>query len=100
MFGQKDADPKAIAQEVGFDDHREMAQYMESKGLMWAPEKKNYVEGSIQDVEAASEEEDVLECNIVSLSEKRHSKGGQSAEVVLWVTSQRLSSNIHIPAYP
>lgn len=40
----KDADPKSIAKEMGFANHREMAEYMESKGLAWDSDKGNYVE--------------------------------------------------------
>lgn len=35
--------PKQVAQRVGFKDHKEMAQYMQSKGYEWNAEKNNYV---------------------------------------------------------
>ena len=37
-----DNDPRAIAKEFGFKDHRELGEYMESKHLFWDSEKKNY----------------------------------------------------------
>lgn len=37
-----DSDPRAIAKEFGFKDHRELGEYMESKQLFWDSEKKNY----------------------------------------------------------
>ncbi len=41
-FEQDDADPRTIAKEMGFDSHREMAEYMERKGLHWDSAKENY----------------------------------------------------------
>ncbi len=41
----KESDPKMIAEEVGFDNHKEMAEYMEDSGLIWSMEEGNYVEG-------------------------------------------------------
>ena len=43
-FDQPDADPRRIAQEIGFPDHRELAEYMESKGLFWDSDIMNYSE--------------------------------------------------------
>lgn len=37
-----DGDPRAIAKEFGFGDHRELGDYMESKSLFWDSEEKNY----------------------------------------------------------
>jgi len=37
-----DSDPRSIAQEFGFTDHRAMGEYMESKQLFWNSETKNY----------------------------------------------------------
>jgi len=45
-FAEADADAIAIATKTGFKDHREMAAYMQSKGYVWSPEKKNYVENA------------------------------------------------------
>lgn len=38
-----DSDPRTIAREFGFRDHRELGEYMESKQLLWDSGKKNYV---------------------------------------------------------
>ena len=46
LFSNSPADAREIAVKTGFKDHREMAAYMESKGFVWSPEKKNYVENS------------------------------------------------------
>lgn len=46
LFSNSSADAREIAVKTGFKDHREMAAYMESKGFVWSPEKKNYVENS------------------------------------------------------
>lgn len=40
----KDIDPRVIAKDMGFDDHREMAEYMEQKGLVWNSSEGNYIE--------------------------------------------------------
>lgn len=44
----KDADARNIAKLLGFDDHRAMGQYMETKGYLWSSEKNNYVSTLIQ----------------------------------------------------
>lgn len=41
---EKDADPRTIAKDMGFDSHREMAEYMERKGLVWDSDEGNYIE--------------------------------------------------------
>ena len=46
LFSNETADAREIAIKTGFKDHREMAAYMKSKGYVWSPEKKNYVENS------------------------------------------------------
>lgn len=38
-----DNDPRAIAKEFGFKDHRELGIYMETNNLSWDSDKKNYV---------------------------------------------------------
>jgi hypothetical protein len=50
MFDQGEADPKEIAQRIGFDTHKELAAFMKSKGYVWSSEQGNYVknDGSIQ----------------------------------------------------
>lgn len=43
LFDSDSPDPRAIARSVGLSDHRELANYMEKKGYIWSPEKRNYV---------------------------------------------------------
>lgn len=43
FFEKEDADPRVIAKQLGFSDHRELASYMKGKGYEWSSEKKNYV---------------------------------------------------------
>ncbi len=43
FFQSKDVDAKTIAEEVGFDSHKSMAQYMESEGYRWDSELGNYI---------------------------------------------------------
>ncbi|MGI6584669.1 MAG: hypothetical protein ACOX3L_01725 [Lutisporaceae bacterium] len=42
-FDGENSDPKGIAQNEGFEDHREMAEYMKTKGFEWNVYKNNYV---------------------------------------------------------
>lgn len=41
-----DIDPRELAKDMGFDSHREMAEYMEQKGLIWNSELGNYEKGT------------------------------------------------------
>lgn len=43
LFDKDGSDPKMIAKQSGFKDHKEMADYMKSKGYTWSSEKENYV---------------------------------------------------------
>lgn len=40
-----EADPKTIAEEMDFDNHIEMAEYMEEEGLVWSLDDNNYIQG-------------------------------------------------------
>ena len=42
-FEEEGMDPKVIAKQEGFKDHREMAEYMKIKGYEWNVYKNNYV---------------------------------------------------------
>ncbi|MED1873059.1 hypothetical protein [Brevibacillus borstelensis] len=44
FFEKEGADPVVIAKQLGFSDHREMADYMKGKGYEWSTDKKNYVQ--------------------------------------------------------
>jgi hypothetical protein len=46
LFKQESPDPRAIARQVGFKDHRELAEFMMRKGYVWSPEEGNYVENT------------------------------------------------------
>ena len=41
-FKDKDADPKKIAEDVGFEDHHELSTFMTSRGYTWSAERNNY----------------------------------------------------------
>jgi hypothetical protein len=42
-FNDRDADPRQIASEMGFKDHRELASFMAARGFVWSNEQKNYI---------------------------------------------------------
>ena len=43
MFTKENADPKTIAESAGFDDHIEMANYMQRQGFSWSNTQQNYL---------------------------------------------------------
>lgn len=51
LFNSKDPDPKSIAIQAGFKDHREMAKYMEEQGFHWSPDAGNYMKESSNDAD-------------------------------------------------
>lgn len=53
-FENENADPKVIAKQAGFKDHREMAEYMKNKGYEWNAYKNNYLKavGKVDEEEA------------------------------------------------
>lgn len=62
-FEEADADPRTIAQNAGFDSHKDMADYMKSKGFEWSIHKNNYVQsvGYIEPLHEEPEEESSAE---------------------------------------
>lgn len=42
-FEEANADPRLIAKQAGFKDHKEMAEYMTGKGYEWNVHKNNYI---------------------------------------------------------
>ena len=42
-FEEEDVDPKVVAKQAGFNDHKKMAEYMKAKGYEWNVYKNNYV---------------------------------------------------------
>lgn len=55
-FEEENADPRTIAQNAGFESHKDMADYMKSKGFEWSIHKNNYVE-SVGYIEPLHEEQ-------------------------------------------
>ena len=53
-FENENADPKVIAKQAGFKDHKEMAEYMKNKGYEWNAYKNNYLKavGKVEEEEA------------------------------------------------
>src|SRR6056297_1541425 len=43
MFTKEDIGPKEIAESAGFENHREMAEYMQRQGYSWSTTQQNYV---------------------------------------------------------
>jgi len=56
-FEEPDVDPKLVAKQAGFKDHKDMADYMKNKGYEWNVHRNNYV----KTVGNLNEEEEVLE---------------------------------------
>jgi len=58
-FEEENADPKVIAKQAGFKDHKEMADYMKNKGYEWNAYKSNYLKavGKIDETEQGAEPE-------------------------------------------
>lgn len=44
FFEKEGADPAVIAKQLGFSDHRELANYMKGKGYEWSTEQRNYIQ--------------------------------------------------------
>lgn len=60
LFADEDNDPKTVARNVGFNDHRELAEFMERKGYAWSRKSRNYVEKEDEESsdDIADEQED------------------------------------------
>lgn len=56
-FENENADPKVIAKQAGFKDHKEMAEYMKNKGYEWNAYKNNYLKavGKVEEKEEPPE---------------------------------------------
>ncbi|SPF47256.1 conserved hypothetical protein [Candidatus Desulfosporosinus infrequens] len=52
-FEEADIDPKLVAKQEGFKEHKEMAEYMKNKGFEWNVYKNNYVKvvGKVDDAD-------------------------------------------------
>jgi hypothetical protein len=70
MFTIENADPKTIAENAGFEDHREMADYMQRQGYSWSTTQKNYRPAENKDVEEEEEQDDTGSESAEVLAEK------------------------------
>lgn len=61
LLEKEDADVRAIAEQLGFKDHRELAEYMTIKGYDWNAEKSTYQKrlGEVQEDTAKESEADM-----------------------------------------
>ncbi|RCW58583.1 hypothetical protein [Halanaerobium sp. ST460_2HS_T2] len=57
MFIKENADPKKIAESAGFEDHREMANYMQRQGYSWSTTQQNYRPAKNKGVEEEKEDD-------------------------------------------
>jgi len=69
LFDGGEPDPRAVARQVGFKDHREMAEYLKHKGYVWSSEKGNYEElaGELVDEPVAGTERELMGGKVLSL---------------------------------
>ncbi len=56
----EDSDPKMIAEEMGFDDHKEMAEYMQDNNMTWSMEEGNYIQSFKQDIDITAEDVELI----------------------------------------
>lgn len=67
MFTKENTGPKEIAESAGFENHREMAEYMQRQGYSWSTTQQNYVPAENYDADgdeedgSSSESTEVLE---------------------------------------
>ena len=60
-------DPREVAGDLGFSDHRDLAEYMKEMGLSWDSDRQSYV----KDCEVAASKEEVIPTdNVVEMSTK------------------------------
>ncbi|OLS02257.1 hypothetical protein [Tissierella creatinophila] len=57
-FDEENPDPRVISKQEGFKDHKEMAEYMTTKGYEWNAYKANYIKtvGKIEEEETIDKE--------------------------------------------
>lgn len=55
-FEEPNADPRLIAKQAGFKDHKDMADYMKEKGYEWNVHKDNYIK-TVGELDNETEEE-------------------------------------------
>ncbi len=66
-FEEANPDPRLIAKQEGFRDHKEMAEYMTTKGYEWNAYKNNYVK-TIGKVEEEKTTDEVIKETVTSQS--------------------------------
>lgn len=87
-----DADPRAIASEFGFCDHRELGEYMESKHLFWDSAKKNYALMFGDSVSETLAETGNLENKTFQRERNSHSESEMELEVYLPILDMLLQN--------
>lgn len=103
MFAREDSDAKAIAKQLGFSDHREMADYMRGKGFAWDAGQNNYarIPGQVSNIRQDREPEPVPMSMPVPKAVEQY--GGNSEDIsrylpllqMLEENSDRLSDLLH-----
>lgn len=66
-FEEANPDPRLIAKQEGFKDHKEMAEYMATKGYEWNASRSNYLK-SVGKVEEENIEEEIEKPDLASPS--------------------------------
>lgn len=91
FFEKEDADPRVIAKQLGFSDHRELASYMKGKGYEWSTERKNYVRkvGLVEEKNDA----DTSEGKVVTLTDTDGGGGLSKQQADLVGTGQQTKSS-------
>ena len=46
LFADDGNDPKTVAKKVGFNDHKDLADFMKRQGYVWSSEERNYIQSS------------------------------------------------------
>jgi len=57
LFADESNDPKSVAKKVGFNDHKDLADFMKRQNYIWATEERNYVHQSELEEEEDEESE-------------------------------------------
>jgi hypothetical protein len=57
LFADEGSDPKTVARKVGFNDHKDLADFMKRQNYIWATEERNYVHQSEMEEEGEEESE-------------------------------------------
>ena len=74
LFSEGDLNSKEIASRLGFDDYRELSQFMSKKGYQWSAEDNNYRKKQKE----VKEEELTLEDNLIDFPGEKPSRSSSS----------------------